>query len=58
MLERSGIITQLETDENDNLVLPFPDELLDVLGWAEGDTLNIDIFAGRIIFQKVESEDI
>lgn len=57
MPEWSGIVTQLETDENDNLVLPFPDELLDVLGWKEGDTLNIDIFAGRIIFQKVEPED-
>jgi bifunctional DNA-binding transcriptional regulator/antitoxin component of YhaV-PrlF toxin-antitoxin module len=57
MLEGSGVITKLETDENGNLVLDFPTEILDALDWKEGDVLNIDVFAGRVIFQRVDSKD-
>lgn len=53
MQEQSGIVTQIELDENDDIVLPFPDEILEAVGWQEGDWLNIDIFAGRIIITKV-----
>lgn len=30
---------QLEEDEYGNLFVPFPQELLDTLGWKENDTL-------------------
>jgi bifunctional DNA-binding transcriptional regulator/antitoxin component of YhaV-PrlF toxin-antitoxin module len=56
MLEHSGILTKLETDENGDIVLPFPDEILDSLDWKEGDTLNVDIFAGRLVFKRVHPE--
>lgn len=52
-LEQSGIVTKIEIDENDDIVLPFPSEILEAVGWQEGDLLNIDIFAGRIIIQKI-----
>lgn len=50
--QQSGILTQIETDENDNLVLPFPSEILEAVGWQAGDVLSIDIFAGRVVFRK------
>lgn len=53
MLENSGFITTLSTDDDDNLTLEFPDNLLETMGWREGDTLDIQAFAGRIILSKV-----
>ena len=32
-------VVQLEDDEQGNLLLPFPQELLDTLGWKVNDTL-------------------
>lgn len=47
------IVTTLQTDDDENLVLDFPSELLDVLGWEEGDSLSIEAFAGRIVLRKL-----
>jgi bifunctional DNA-binding transcriptional regulator/antitoxin component of YhaV-PrlF toxin-antitoxin module len=44
----------LEEDDEGNLILPFPDELLDALGWVEGDTLEIYTVYKQIVFRKVE----
>jgi len=49
--------TNVDFDEDDNFLLDFPDELLEALGWEEGDTLEIQAFAGRLIFRKVPSDD-
>lgn len=36
-------ITQVEYDDlNDEYILPIPEELLDNLGWVEGDTLKFE----------------
>lgn len=56
MLDQSGIVTTLQIDENDDLILEFPTELLEVMGWKEGDELSIQTFAGRIILSKVIRE--
>lgn len=56
MLDQSGFITTLATDDDDNLTLEFPDDLLETMGWKEGDTLDIQAFAGRIILSKVQPE--
>lgn len=45
----------LEEDEEGNLVFPFPDELLDTLGWRKGDTLEISAVHKQIVFRKVEN---
>ncbi len=55
-LQNSGISTTLQVDENDNLVLDFPDELIEAIGWKEGDLLNIEAFAGRIILSRIENQ--
>ena len=46
-------ITTCEEDEDGNLVLPFPEELLEALGWAEGTTLDFDLIGDRLIVREV-----
>lgn len=59
MLETTpGITTTLQTDEDDNLVLEFPNEILEAVGWKEGDTLDIQVFAGRVVFSKVAPDSV
>ncbi len=52
------IITQLTEDENGNLALEFPDEIIQAVDWNEGDTLGIEVFAGRIIFRKLSEDEL
>jgi hypothetical protein len=47
------LTTKLSSDENGNLIIDFPDELLQAVNWKEGDILGIELFAGRIIFRRV-----
>lgn len=53
----SSFLTVLEIDENDNLTFEFPDELLEALGWKEGDNIEISTFAGRVVLGKVPVDD-
>ena len=47
------MIVTLEED-GDDLILPFPDELLNELGWGDGDTLEwIDNGDGTLTLKKV-----
>jgi len=47
------MITTVEQD-GDDLILPFPDEVLDKLGWVEGDTLEwIDNGDSTLTLKKV-----
>jgi hypothetical protein len=60
MLEENNnahITTTLSSDENGDLILEFPDELLQAVGWSDGNVLGIEVFAGRIIFRKLEAVD-
>ena len=43
----------LEQD-GDDLILPFPDDLLEQMGWKEGDVLiwNVDEITGQITLRK------
>lgn len=58
MLEQSGFTTTLQTDENGDSILDFPTDLLEVMGWQEGDTLDIQAFAGRIVVSKVSDQQL
>tara|TARA_A100001515_G_scaffold126013_1_gene111071 strand:- start:762 stop:905 length:144 start_codon:yes stop_codon:yes gene_type:complete len=47
------MIVTLEED-GDDLILPFPDEIIDELGWKEGDELEwIDNGDGSLTLRKV-----
>ncbi len=36
----------------DNVILKFPPELLEQVGWKEGDTLNINLEDGALVITK------
>ena len=57
MAEYPKFITTCEEDEDGNLVLPFPEELLEALGWTEGTTLDFDILGDRLIIREVVAVD-
>jgi len=50
-------ITHCEEDEDGNLVLTFPDELLEAMGWKEGTYLDIDAVGDRIIIREVQPDN-
>jgi hypothetical protein len=48
-------ISTCSEDENGNIILDFPDELLETMGWAEGTELSIEAFAGSIVLREVKT---
>jgi len=49
---RYEVITQ--EDENGDLIIPIPPEMLTNLGWKEGDEIKFDIAPdGRVIVRKI-----
>ena len=53
MTETPKFITTCDEDEDGNLILPFPEELLEALGWHEGTTLDFDIIGDRLVIREV-----
>lgn len=50
---RYEVITQPSPDNDDDLLLPIPQALLDQLGWKEGDNIEIGFDEeGRYILKK------
>jgi hypothetical protein len=48
-------ISTCSEDKNGNIILDFPDELLETLGWAEGTELSFEAFAGSIVLREVKT---
>lgn len=44
-------------DEEGNLILEFPDGLLELVGWKEGDTLDVQALANSIVLRRIDSSD-
>ncbi len=57
MNEYPKFVTTCEEDEDGNLILPFPEELLDAMGWGEGTTLDLDIIGNRLVIREVVAVD-
>jgi bifunctional DNA-binding transcriptional regulator/antitoxin component of YhaV-PrlF toxin-antitoxin module len=55
--DKPSFITECSEDEEGNLVLNFPDELLEAMGWGEGTTLDISVVGDRIVLQEVRETD-
>jgi bifunctional DNA-binding transcriptional regulator/antitoxin component of YhaV-PrlF toxin-antitoxin module len=55
MTETTSFITTCSEDEDGNVVLDIPEELLETLGWGEGTLLDISTLANSIVLRKVES---
>jgi len=45
--------THVQEDEDGNIVLEFPDEILHAVGWVEGDELAFSAFGNRVEITKV-----
>ena len=57
MMSDKRYTVELEEDENGELILPLPDELLKEMNWKEGDQLNFtDNKDGTYSMNKVEQE--
>lgn len=46
-------ILEVQEDENGEPYITFPDEIIEELGWQEGDVLNWDVRGEGIILSKV-----
>jgi len=47
----------LEICDNGDAIVELPPELLEEMGWKEGDTLSISDKDGKIIIKKIDEED-
>jgi bifunctional DNA-binding transcriptional regulator/antitoxin component of YhaV-PrlF toxin-antitoxin module len=56
-LDNPSFITECSEDEDGNLVISFPDELLEAMGWGEDTILDISVIGERIVLTKVERSD-
>ena len=57
MTQPTSFITTCSEDEEGNVILDIPEELLETLGWGEGTLLDISTLANSIVLRKVESSD-
>lgn len=46
----------LEEDENGDVILPFPDELIKRYGWLEGDEIEFEIKEGYVIISNISAK--
>jgi bifunctional DNA-binding transcriptional regulator/antitoxin component of YhaV-PrlF toxin-antitoxin module len=46
-------ILEIEEDDNGEQFIKFPDELIEELGWQEGDILNWDLKGDGVVLSRV-----
>ena len=56
-LDNPSFITECSEDEEGNLVINFPDELLEAMGWGEDTVLDISVIGDRLVLQEVREAD-
>ena len=47
----------VEICDNGDAIVELPPELLEEMGWKEGDTLDISEKDGKVIIKKIDEED-
>ena len=57
MNEHPKFVATCDEDEDGNLIIPFPEELLEALGWTEGTTLDFDVLGSRLVIREVVADD-
>jgi bifunctional DNA-binding transcriptional regulator/antitoxin component of YhaV-PrlF toxin-antitoxin module len=55
-MSKSWTVTILEGD-NDDAILPFPEEMMIELDWREGDVLDFDMQDDCIIIKNISAEE-
>ena len=56
-LDNPSFITECSEDEEGNLVINFPEELLEAMGWGEDTVLDISVIGDRLVLQEVREAD-
>jgi len=54
MNEKSWTVTLEEDKETNELILPFPEDLLTEMNWKEGDVLVWNVVDGFVVITKKE----
>jgi bifunctional DNA-binding transcriptional regulator/antitoxin component of YhaV-PrlF toxin-antitoxin module len=49
-------ILEVQEDQDGELFLTFPDDLMEEFGWQEGDILNWDVRGDGIVLTKVHDQ--
>ena len=55
MTQTPSFITTCSEDEEGNVILDIPEELLETLGWGEGTNLDISALPGTIVLREVQT---
>jgi len=53
--DKPSFITTCSEDEDGNVILDIPEEILDAMGWGEGTFLDIQAFPGSLVLREVQS---
>jgi hypothetical protein len=56
MTDTPSFVTTCTEDEEGNVILDIPEELLDSMGWGEGTILDISALPGRLTLREVPPE--
>jgi hypothetical protein len=56
MTDTPSFVTTCTEDEEGNVILDIPEELLDSMGWGEGTILDITALPGSITLRQVSPE--
>jgi hypothetical protein len=56
-IQNTDSIVTLDEDENGDLVVPVPDDIMTELGWQDGDLLEWDIEDDHIVLRRVEEDE-
>lgn len=51
------IYTETIIEDGDDLILPFPDSLIEDCGWQVGDTLSWELKDNYVVVTKVENSN-
>ena len=55
-LDTPTFVTTCDEDEDGNLILNFPDELLEAMGWQGGTVLDISVVGDRLVLKEVNEQ--
>jgi len=55
MIETPKFITEWTEDDEGNLIITFPEELLEAMGWGDQTVLDISVLPGTIVLREVKS---
>jgi hypothetical protein len=54
----TSFTTTCHEDEHGDIFFEFSDEVMELVGWSEGDTIEIDVVADSIRIRKIPTGEI